>query len=284
MIRLGICNELFEGWEFERVCRAVKAIGYDGLELAPFTLAPTIEELAVSERKRLRTIMEDVGLECIGLHWLLAKTQGFYLTSPDPAVRSRTADYFVALAAAARDLGGKVLVLGSPKQRDLLPGVSDHEAVRYAVEVFRAIMPRIGSLGVDLCLEPLAPNDTNFINTVPQALDVIRMVDHPNFKLHLDVKAQSADPTDSVTGLIAAHAREAGHFHAQDTNLRGPGMGEVDFGPIMHALVASGYDRYVSVEVFDYSAGAEETAVASYQCLRRELDRALRDQGHPMRS
>ena len=39
MIRLGICNELFEGWELSRVCRTVKELGYDGLEIAPFTLA-----------------------------------------------------------------------------------------------------------------------------------------------------------------------------------------------------------------------------------------------------
>lgn len=274
MIRLGICNELFENWDFERVCRFVKEVGYDGIELAPFTLAPRITDLTAPGRKRLRMIMEDSGLACIGLHWLLAKTEGFYLTSPDPDIRARTGDYLVELARACHDLGGKVLVLGSPKQRDLLPGVNYHQAIDYARAVFDCAMPEIGALDVDLCLEPLAPADTNFLNTVPQALDLIAQVDHPNFKLHLDVKAQSADPTGTVTGLIAKHAAEAGHFHAQDTNLRGPGMGEVDFGPILRALVASHYDRWVSVEVFDYSPGAEVTAVESIDCLRRELHAA----------
>jgi sugar phosphate isomerase/epimerase len=48
-------------------------------------------------------------------------------------------------------------------------------------------------------------------------------------------------------------------------------MGNVDFVPIMKALVASGYDRWVSVEVFDFSPGAEETARQSIACLRRAL-------------
>lgn len=274
MIRLGICNELFEGWEFGRVCRTVKAIGFDGLEIAPFTLAPRIDDVAPARRKELRAMVADAGLETIGLHWLLAKTEGFYLTTPDAETRRRTGDYLVALAEATRDLGGSLMVLGSPKQRDLLPGVSDEQAADYALDVFRRIMPTIGGFGVDLCLEPLAPNDTNFLNTCDQAEALIRRVDHPNFKLHMDVKAQSAEPGATVPDLIARHAAHAGHFHAQDVNLRGPGMGAVDFGPILQALVDSGYDRWVSVEVFDFTPGAEETARQSLATLRRGLDAA----------
>ena len=128
MIRLGICNELFEGWEFGQVCRTVKGLGYEGLEIAPFTLAPWITDLTADRRRELRAMVEDAGLATIGLHWLLAKTEGFYLTSPDPEVRRRTGDYLIALAEATRDLGGSLMVLGSPKQRDLLPGVSERSA------------------------------------------------------------------------------------------------------------------------------------------------------------
>lgn len=277
MIRLGICNELFEGWEFERVCASVRAIGFDGLEIAPFTLAPTITECSAAERHRLRGIMADHDLACIGLHWLLAKTEGFYLTSPDLTVRMRTADYLIELARACHDLGGKILVFGSPKQRDLQPGVTFSQAMSYAREVFATVMPTIGALDVDLCLEPLAPSETNFLTTIPQALALIEQVNHPNFKLHMDVKAQCGDTSGSLTELIARHARFAGHFHAQDPNLQGPGMGDLDFGPVLRSLVASGYDGWVSVEVFDFEPGAEHTAYESYQCLRRELDSALRN-------
>lgn len=271
MIRLGICNELFEGWEFGEVCRTVKSLGYDGLEIAPFTLAPRITDVSPARRRELRAMVEDAGLATIGLHWLLAKTEGFYLTTPKEAVRQRTADYLVALAEATRDLGGTLMVLGSPKQRDLLPGVSYTEACDLAVDVFHRAMPRIGACGVDLCIEPLAPNDTNFLNTCDQANAMIARVGDPHFVLHMDVKAQSAEARTSVPELIARHAARAGHFHAQDVNLQGPGMGAVDFGPIMKALVASGYDRWVSVEVFDYTPGAVETARQSIECLRREL-------------
>jgi sugar phosphate isomerase/epimerase len=271
MIRLGICNELFEGWDFAETCRTVKRLGYDGLEIAPFTLAPRITDVTSARRKELKTIVEDAGLATIGLHWLLAKTEGFYLTSPDEEIRRRTGDYLIALAEMTRDLGGTLMVLGSPKQRDLLPGVSFEQAFDYAAEVFKRIMPVVAWCGVDLCLEPLAPSETNFLNTCSQAEALIDRVGHPNLKLHMDVKAQSGEIGRTVPELISRHASQAGHFHAQDTNLKGPGMGRVDFGPILKALVASGYDRWVSVEVFDFTPGAEETARQSIACLRREL-------------
>ncbi len=275
MIRFGICNELFEGRDLAEMCRTVKALGFDGLEIAPFTLAPNINDVSPSRRREVRAIVEDAGLATIGLHWLLARTEGFYLTTPDPEVRRRTADYLLALAEATRDLGGTLMVLGSPKQRDLLPGVTQEAASDHAVEVFGAILPRLADLGVDLCLEPLAPTETDFLNTCAQAEALIARVGHPNLKLHMDVKAQSAEVGRTVPDLIRAHAPRAGHFHAQDTNLRGPGMGAVDFGPILASLVASGYDRWVSVEVFDFTPGAEETARRSIDCLKRSRDAAL---------
>ena len=61
MIRLGICNELFEGWDFAEVCRTVKGLGYDGLEIAPFTLAPRITDLTAGRRRELRAMVEDAG-------------------------------------------------------------------------------------------------------------------------------------------------------------------------------------------------------------------------------
>ena len=272
MIRFGICNELFEGWDLMRVCRCVKDLGYDGLEIAPFTLAPRITDLPAWRLKEIRETIRDSGLETIGLHWLLAKTEGLYLTSPDSSVRAHTAAYLIALAEATAALGGTLMVLGSPKQRSLLPGVTIHEAYDHAVQVLKAAMPAIGAAGVQLCLEPLAPSETDFLNSIAEARSVIERVDHASLVLHLDVKAMTADTGGSVTELIARYGGEAGHFHAQDPgNLRGPGMGELDFGPIMRALTASGYDRWVSVEPFDYSAGPEATAQQSSECLTHAL-------------
>jgi sugar phosphate isomerase/epimerase len=272
MIRFAMCNELFEGWDFAEVCSTLKGLGYEGIEIAPFTLGERPTEILASRRAELRRIVADSGMETIGTHWLLARTEGYYLTHPEAEVRKRTGDYLVALAELTRDLGGSLMVLGSPKQRDLLPGVTTAQATTYAEEVFGRIVPRLGEVGVALCLEPLAPSETDFLNTCDQANALIARVNHPNLVLHMDVKAQSAEVGTLVPELIRRHAAKAGHFHAQDTNRRGPGMGDVDFVPILRALVESGYDRWVSVEVFDYSPGAVETSRISIETLRAALD------------
>ena len=260
MIKLAICNELFEGWDLARVCRFVREVGYDGLELAPFTLAPLITDLSPKARDEIQTTIADAGLECVGLHWLLAQTEGFYLTSPDPVIQVRTGDYLLALAQATHDLGGSLMVLGSPKQRNLLPGLTYETAIDHATRTLEHVLPHLDDLNVDLCLEPLGPGETDFLNTCSQTMEWIHRVGHHRFKLHMDVKAQSTEPGQTVPGLITDYARYARHFHAQDTNRLGPGMGLVDFGPIIQALVDSGYDHWVSVEVFDFSPGPEKIA------------------------
>ena len=271
MIQLGICNELFEGWDLARVCRFVKEVGYDGIELAPFTLAERITDLDSTQLRASRATVADAGLQVIGLHWLLAQTTEFYLTSPDPVVQARTGDYLLALARATRELGGGLLVLGSPKQRDLLPGVTFDAAVGHATRTLERVLPHLDELDVDLCLEPLGPGETNFLNTCAETVRWIERVGHPRLRLHMDVKAQSTEAGTTVPALIAEHGAIARHFHAQDPNRLGPGMGPVNFAPIVRSLVDSGYDHWISVEVFDFSPGPEKIARDSFSCLSREL-------------
>jgi sugar phosphate isomerase/epimerase len=273
-MKFAICQELFEDWDWDRQCRFIAEVGYSGIEVAPFALASRIGEVSTQRRKELRQQAEAQGLCIIGLHWLLAKTEGFHLTSADPAVRRATADYLVQLAEACADLGGELMVFGSPKQRDLAPGMTHEEGLAHAEEIFRAALPTLADRGVRLCLEPLTPNETNFLNTCAEAQELIDRIDHPNFCLHQDVKAMRLAETKSVPELIAEYAGRVGHFHANDTNLLGPGMGETDFVPIFAALSRAKYSGWVSVEVFDYQPGGERIARESFEAMQIALARA----------
>ena len=275
-MKFGLCQELFEDRPWEEQCRTMAALGYQGVEIAPFTFAPRVTDLSADRRRTIRAQAEAHGLEVIGLHWLLAKTEGFHLTTDDAAVRRATAEYLVALAHCCADLGGAILVFGSPAQRSLRPGVTKSRALDHAAEVLRAAMPACADRGVTVAFEPLTPKETDFVNTCAEACELIDRVGHPNLKLHQDVKAMLGAERESVPSLIAKYAGKTVHFHANDTNLLGPGMGETDFVPVFEALLESGYDGYVSVEVFDYAPGADHIARVSIETMHDALAAARR--------
>jgi sugar phosphate isomerase/epimerase len=266
-MRYAICNETFEGWPHERVCRFVADQGYTGLEVAPFTLAPTPAEVAPARRAEVRRQAEDAGLRILGLHWLLARTEGLHLTAADARVRAQTAAYLADLARLCRDLGGDLMVLGSPAQRRVPAGATKSQAADYAADTLRQAMPAVADAGVRLCLEPLGPAETDFLNTCAEAVALMDQVGHPALALHLDVKAMSTEAV-STTELIHRYAARVGHFHANDPNRRGPGFGDTDFVPIVRALRDADYRGWVSVEVFDYSPDPETIGRESIRYLR----------------
>jgi sugar phosphate isomerase/epimerase len=265
-MRYAICNETFAGWEHGRVCRLAAALGYQGLEIAPFTLGKRITDVSAEQRQELRSQAENCGLKLLGLHWLLARTEGLHVTATDESSRRRTAEYLIKLARCCRDLGGDILVFGSPAQRSLPSGVTKAQGTDFAIATFRLVLPALADLGVRLCLEPLTKQETDFINSCAEAVEMIERIDHPNFVLHLDVKAMASEGVP-IPDLIRRYARYTGHFHANDPNKRGPGFGEVDFVPIFQALKASAYTGWISVEVFDYSPDPETIARESIQYM-----------------
>jgi sugar phosphate isomerase/epimerase len=263
----AICNETFEGWDHARICAAAAAFGYAGLEVAPFTLAPRITDVTAEQRRTLRQQAADAGLQILGLHWLLAKTEGFMVTSPDPGVRQRTATYLGELARGCHDLGGDRMVFGSPQQRRVPPGHNREEAADFALDTFRRAASTIADHGVLVCLEPLAPTEADFLTTCAEAVELLDRIAHPNFALHLDVKAMSAE-AEPIPALIGKYIGRTGHFHANDANRLGPGFGDTDFRPILAALRENGYSGWVSVEVFDYTPDPETIARESIRYLR----------------
>lgn len=269
-MKFAICNELYEGWDFQRVCQSVAEIGYTGLEVAPFTLAPLITDVTPQQRESCRKQAEDAGLQIVGLHWLLAKTEGFHVNSADAAVRKTTADYLAELARCCADLGGNILVLGSPNARHVDPNITLEDAFNYAADTLRQITDVLAERNVLFCLEPLAPNDTDFMQTAEEGCKLMKLVDHPNVVLHLDVKAMASESIP-IPQIIRKHISHTGHFHANDANLRGPGMGDTDFGPIFEALVDSGYDGWVSVEVFDFKPDPQTIARESLAYMKSKL-------------
>ena len=269
----AICNEIFENWTIDDTMAFVAKTGYDGIEIAPFTLAKSVTQITEDQRKQIRDAAKRNRLTVTGIHWVLAKTEGLHITHPDPAVRERTAKYLCELVDFCHDIGGHIIVVGSPKQRNLMEGVTPEKAWDFARTTFGPAVAGALRRGITICLEPLAPSETNFINTAAEAIRFVNQFRSPSFKIILDVKAMSSE-SKPIPQIIEESWPHFAYFHANDKNLKGPGFGDVDFKPIAAALRKVDYQGFVSVEVFNFDEGPEQIATRSLDYLRKTFSAA----------
>jgi len=264
--KFAICNETFGDLPWSQVCETVGGLGYDGIEIAPFTFAPSVDDVSPEQRRDIKQVAADNGLQIVGLHWLFVSPPGLHIHTVDDAVRNRTRDYLRSLIDFAGDLDAPVMIFGSPGQRKLENG--DYEgAWKRTQEAYHDVLPQLAARGVTLCQESLPGPDCDFINIAAEAAQMVREVDHPNFRLMLDVKSMSAE-ADTPEQIIREQCHLVRHVHANDVNSRGPGFGDTDFKPVAAALKDCNFTDYVSVEVFDYTPDPVTIARESLRHLR----------------
>ena len=253
-MKLALCNEVLAGLTLERQCETAAALGYDGLEIAPFTLAAAPELIDTAEASRIRAVVESFGLVVTGLHWLLVAPAGLSVTDPNPAVRRKTLAFVSHLAGLCATLGGSVLVHGSPKQRAVAPGET-HATARGRLRDFLAEVARVAEAeGVTYCIEPLSRKETVLVNTIAEAAEIVVEVGSHALKTMLDCSAAGQTEALGVPELIDLWMPRGvlGHVQVNDPNRRAPGQGEMRFAPVFAALQRNGYDGVVAVEPFDY--------------------------------
>jgi len=275
-MRISLCNEVVRELSFERQCAFARALGYDGLEIAPFTLGEDPHLLPASRRTGLRAAAAAEGIVITSLHYLMLAPQGLSITAVEQARHKRTIEVMCRLCDLAADLGAHVLVHGSPAQRQLELG-SEAEGRARAVAAFAAVAEAAGNAGVTYCIEPLAATETNFVNTVEEAAAIVREVSHPALRTMIDCCAAARTESQSLPELLR-HWLPRGiiaHVHFNDPNRRGPGEGGLGFAPVLGALRASGYQGVAAVEPFVYEPNGPACAARAIGYLRGLEEKAL---------
>jgi len=267
-MKFAICNEIFNGKPIHEVFEYAKNVGYDAVEIAPFTINESVELISSVERKKIRSSAEKHNISISGIHWLLVKPPGLHITHSDPSIRNKTSQYLTRLVDFCADIGGQFMVLGSPKQRNIPEDSTINDATARAIEVLSEPVKQAEKRGVVICLEPLGPSETNFINTAAEAIAFVKKFNSESFKIILDVKAMCTE-NKPIPQIIKESWPWFAYFHANDSNLKGPGFGNVDFYPIAKALKDVGYNGFVSVEVFKFEDGFETIANKSIQYLKK---------------
>ena len=265
-LRHAVCNEMFQGRSFAAGAKAIREAGYSGIEIAPFTLAADPATLAPAARREFRDVLASEGLAFAGLHWLLAAPPGLHVTTPDLALRERSWDYLRRIIDLCADLGGGLLVFGSPKQRSAVDGLTPAQAARNLAEGLANIAPYAAERGATVLIEALSPDQTDVVTTLNEAAAIVREIGHPGLQMMFDTHNAVAE-VEPHEVLLDRHFDSIRHVHVNEMDGRQPGSGAYDFQPVLEVLHRRGYTGWVSLEVFDVPGDAAEIAASSLQYL-----------------
>jgi sugar phosphate isomerase/epimerase len=275
--RLSVCNELYEKTTFPDACRSIKRAGWDGIEIAPFTLLTNATQLPKSRRAEFRNIIAEEGLDFVGLHWLTVGPEGLHVTTPDAETRRKSWEYVRGLVELCADLrpagadAGGVMVFGSPNQRRTTGGATREQATRNYVEGVRSITPDLEAAGVILLIEALPVEQSDVIQTLDEAASLVEEIGSPNVQTMFD-SHNAINEVEPHAVIVARNWDKIRHIHVNelDGSYPRPGGG-YDFKPALQVAKDRGFPGWVSMEVFDFTPGAEKIVTESIAYLRGEI-------------
>lgn len=269
--RHSMCNEAFEHVDFAQSCRVMKAAGYRGIEIAPFTLAEDPVTIPAARRAELKRIIAAEGLEFAGLHWLMAAPKGLHVTTPDEALRARSWLHIRHLIDLCADLGPRgVMVFGSPNQRCTVGGATVQEATRRYIDGLASVAPYAADRGVRILVEALPANQTNVVGSLAEAVAIVEEIDSSGVRTMFD-SHNAVDEVEPHASLVERYYPYLEHIHVNETDGKHCGRGSYDFKPVLRVLARRSFRGWISLEAFDFSFGAETIARESITYLKTEI-------------
>lgn len=273
-MKVALCNEVLRHLSWDEQCRRTAALGLQGLEIAPFTLADDPRTLTPAMAARWRGTAAAHGLQISSLHWLLVKPEGLSLSTPDAALHARTVDFLRHLIDIGHACGAQVLVHGSPKQRSPLPGQSVADALARAEDGWRQLAPVAEAAGLVYCIEPLSRHETPVLNTVAEAAAAVDRIGSHALRTMIDLSAAALTEEQAPHEVLARFLASGhiAHVQVNDANRRGPGQGDTPVAPLLRNLHAASYAGWIAIEPFDYHPDPDVCAAASAGHVRGILE------------
>lgn len=271
--RYSLCSEIVREFPWQEQCRIIGEAGFDGVEIAPFTLVKEgVDEITLSDRRQMVQQMKDAGIVCCGLHWLFVPPpQGLHFTTADAAIRQRSIEYLGKLIDFCGDMDGKVMIFGSPLQRGSSPGVSVEDAKNYMSEGLLKVADHAKERKVTILVESLPKVEkTDVVNTLDEAVQMVNRINHPNISSMFDYH-NTKDETEPLTKLIEKNIKHIRHVHVQniDGTLITRDRIPQQLVDVLATLKKLDYDKWVSIEVFDFTPGGKLIAGEGMKTFRK---------------
>lgn len=245
-MKFSLCTAVYGMADLQKVIFRAAELGYDAVELTVALHLPV--ESSAERRREVKGWIDAAGIECSGLHYIWDGS--VKLATSDRNEMKRAQEYLCKVIDIASDMKAKTVIVGSGgKTRSFEENQNRAEVTKCMAEVIRNCGEYAKSSKTVLAMEAINRYETNFLNTMQEATEFAKMVNHPQVRTMADtyhMNIEEVNPAESV--------RKYGHalanLHLADSNRQAPGEGHFDFGSVAAALKEIGFSEYCSFEVF----------------------------------
>ncbi len=274
-MRLAFSTNAYRRFPFDEAASRIAGLGYEGLELMADVPHAWPSGLLEGPKRAIREAMERNSLQFSNVNAFMMNAiddhrQPFWYPSfiePDEGYRRVRIDHTRRAISLCAELGAPHVTTepGGP----LAPGQSRQEAVDLFVEVLKPLAEHAHKLGVLLLIEP---EPELLIETTDQYLEVADRVDAPSIGLNFDV-GHAFCVGEDIPAAIARLAPQIRHYHFEDiapTRVHHhlvPGEGAIDFPGVVAAIRATGYDGWLTVELYPNLEDPDAAARTALQVL-----------------
>lgn len=219
-----------------------KEWGFDSVEIA-------LEEPSAIDPGYVRQELDKHGLRC---HTVCAAMGPDYDMRGTEAQQQAAHAYLRSLIDVMPALGADLLagpLYSSVGRADAVSPEDYKEQWNLVVKNLRDVASYAGDRGLKIAIEPLNRFETDFLNTVEQALQLIDAIGHPLVLIHYDSFHMNIEEKDQAKAILKA-GRHLGHFHACGCDRGTPGGDHIEWQGIKKALQEIGYNGEIAIESF----------------------------------
>ena len=275
-MRLAFSTNAYLRYPFEEAAERIAALGYEGLEILADVPHAWPAGLLEGPKRAILAAMERHGLAFSNMNAFMMNAvadprQPYWYPSfiePDPNYRRIRIDHTRRALSLCAELGAPHITTepGGP----IAPGQTRQQAIDQFVEVLKPLAEHAHNEGVLLLIEP---EPGLLLETTDQYLEVAERVDSPSIGLNFDV-GHAFCVSEDLPKAIARMAPHTRHYHLEDiaaTRVHHhlvPGMGVIDFAEVVEAIRRTGYDGWLTVELYPFGDDPDAAAKGAMDVLR----------------
>jgi sugar phosphate isomerase/epimerase len=275
-MRLAFSTNAYLRHPFDEAAQRIAAIGYAGLELLADVPHAWPAGLLDVQKQGILKSMERAGLAFSNINAFMMNAINDYrqpywypsFIEPDPEYRRVRIDHTRRALSLCAELGAPHITTepGGP----IAPGQSRQEAIDLFVEVLKPLAQHAHDLGVLLLIEP---EPDLLLETTDQYLEVAERLNAPSIGLNFDV-GHAFCVKEDLPRAIAKLATHIRHYHVEDIAASRihhhlvPGTGAIDFVEVIQAIRKTGYDGWVTVELYPFIDDPDAAARSALSLLR----------------